>query len=183
MGAILNFTATPAQVYVRVEITDEDRRRAAARAPDRVTTAAANRFGSEVGRIAIGYLGEEIVARWLGVPIADDPEYDMIYNGMKVEVKTIGPCKFRPPPDFLATVNSPLPEGMRPQTASIYVFTRVHDSYEKAWLVGWARCATFFLRGTYYPKGSTVAGVNLKKANATVLPIYELNPMTALKGE
>lgn len=84
---------------------------------------------------------------------------------------------------YLATVNSPRAEGMRPQGASVYVFTRVRDTYEEAWLLGWIRCTAFFMRGTYHPKGATIAGVDLKKANATVLPISELNLITTLKGD
>jgi len=49
------------------------------RLPNSIT----NGRGNEAGR-----LGELALAEYLGVDLADKKDYDMIYNGEKIEVKT-----------------------------------------------------------------------------------------------
>jgi hypothetical protein len=161
--------------YVEVEITDGMRDRARARAQEVFCSRRELcKFGSEKKRIAEGYLGEEMVIDYLDADRVDDSESDIIdKTGSRLEVKTIT-AKFRPPPNYLCTVNSPREEGMRPQDADFYVFTRIRNDYKVGWILGFIRCDEFLRRATYVEKGETVAGVKMEKANAMVLPINNL---------
>ena len=79
----------------------------------------------------------------LNNPIIDDYEYDIIINGIKVDVKTIS-CKFKPTPNFLAVVNSCEMEGDHRQEADSYIFVRMREDCEVAWIVGYMMCEKFF---------------------------------------
>lgn len=137
-----------------------------------------NKFGSEKNRTLIGYLGEQLVLHHLKTATdVDDYEYDLLYNETKVEVKTIS-CKFKPRPDYLCTVNSCHDVGTHKQSADYYIFTRVLNDLSVGWILGNIKCEDFFKKGKFIAKGSeAIAGISFDKANATVLPISELNAM------
>jgi hypothetical protein len=140
------------------------------------TSTLLHKYGSEKKRIFEGYLGEEIVKEYLGIPsVDDDYEYDLISNkGKRLEVKTIS-CKFKPHDDYLCTVNSSYLDSVRKQDADYYVFIRVLNSYDTAWLLGYIECDKFFELGNFIEKGTDMGKFKFVKANATVLPIYKLN--------
>ena len=131
------------------------------------------RFGSEGKRILEGYIGEVVVMDYYGVGDIDDYEYDIIINEIKVDVKTIS-CKFKPTPDFLAVVNSCEIQGEHRQKADSYIFVRIREDYEVAWIVGYMMCERFFDLSIFVEKGGTFDGVEFKKANSNVLPIRSL---------
>lgn len=137
-----------------------------------------NKFGSEKNRTMTGYLGEQIVMAYLKTAInVDDYEYDLLYNNIKIEVKTIS-CKFKPKLDYLCTVNSCNDVGTHRQSANYYIFTRIINDLSVGWILGYMKCSEFFEKGKYITKCSeAVAGISFDKANATVLPISELNLM------
>lgn len=140
------------------------------------TSTLLHKYGSEKKRIFEGYLGEEIVKEYLNIEsIDDDYEYDLISNkGKRLEVKTIS-CSFKPHNDYLCTVNSSYLDSVRKQSADYYVFLRVLNSYDKAWLLGYIECDKFFELGNFIEKGTDMGKFKFVKANATVLPIYKLN--------
>jgi len=52
----------------------------------------------------------------------------------------------------------------------------------KGWILGYIGCKEFFKRGKFIKKGSIVVpGVKFWKANATVLPINQLNSIETIK--
>lgn len=140
------------------------------------TSTLLHKYGSEKKRIFEGYLGEEIVKEYLDIEsIDDDYEYDLISNkGKRLEVKTIS-CSFKPHDDYFCTVNSSYLDSVRKQSADYYVFLRVLNSYDKAWLLGYIECDKFFELGNFIEKGTDMGKFKFVKANATVLPIYKLN--------
>ena len=131
------------------------------------------RFGSEGKRILEGYLGEIVVMDYYGVGDIDDYEYDIIINGINVDVKTIS-CKYKPTPNFLAVVNSCEMEGDHRQEADSYIFVRMREDCEVAWIVGYMMCEKFFDLSTFVKKGETFDGMKFEKANLNVLPIENL---------
>jgi hypothetical protein len=133
-----------------------------------------HRFGSEMKRIFIGYLGETLVINYFRIPIVDSYEFDIILFGEKIDVKTIS-CKFKPPSYYLCTVNSCDLNGIRKQKADKYMFVRVLEDYSKGWILGDIRCEEFFNKGKFIRKGETYAGIHFRKSNAYVLPINQLN--------
>ena len=65
-----------------------------------------SKFGSERSRILVGYIGERIIMKYLGLKNDEDKyHYDLVSNkGKKLEVKTIT-CKFKPLTHYWCTVN------------------------------------------------------------------------------
>ena len=139
-----------------------------------------HQFGAEEERTFAGYVGEEMIARLLGVKLLDTYDLDFELGGFTFDVKTIS-CKFQPRPDYLATVNSSTLDGFRRQDVHEYVFTRVNNELTKGWAVGWAPAEYFFTHARLVEKGSTAfAGLTFEKAHAMVLPISDLYPTDRL---
>lgn len=141
-----------------------------------------SKFGSEKDRTSFGYLGEQMVLSYLELAEdIDNYEYDILYEGERVEVKTIS-CKFEPPEHYLCTVNSHNLAGIHKQSADFYVFTRILNDKSVGWILGYISCSEFFERGTFVAKGTElISGVNFEKANATVLEISKLEPIENFK--
>lgn len=135
-----------------------------------------SKFGSERDRILVGYIGERIMMKHLGLKNDEDKyHYDLISNkGKKLEIKTIT-CKFKPKPDYWCTVNSHDLSGVYKQNADFYIFLRILNDYSKGWILGWISCQDFFEKGTYIKKGKDFGKFKFVKANATILPINELS--------
>jgi hypothetical protein len=133
-----------------------------------------NKFGSEINRILIGYIGEEIIKDFLNIKTDQETyEYDIISKGKKIEVKTIS-CAFKPKPEYLCTVNSHDLKKVHKQNADYYIFLRIKSDFSKGWILGYIKCADFFKKGTYIKKGQDFGKFKFTKANATVLEIKEL---------
>jgi len=135
-----------------------------------------HKFGSEKDRILVGYIGEKVIMDFLQITDnKDDWEYDLVSDkGNRLEVKTIS-CKFKPRSDYWCTVNSSYLDEVRKQDADYYVFVRVQNGYSKGWILGWIPCKEFFERGQFIKKGTDLGKFKFFKANATILPISELN--------
>ena len=131
-------------------------------------------FASEGKRLLYGYLGEMIVMEYYGVGDVDDYEYDIVLGDYKTDIKSIS-CKFKPPPNYLATVNSCEIEGDHRQDADIYMFVRIQEDCKVAWLVGYIECERFFEMSKFINKGETYHGMIFEKANMNVLPIKDLH--------
>lgn len=142
-----------------------------------------SKFGSEKNRTIVGYIGEQMVMDFLKIKSLDDQyNFDLIYLGKRLEVKTIS-CKFKPYPHYLCTVNSHNLNGIHKQSADYYVFLRILNDQSKGWILGYIPCAEFFEKGKFIEKGSQVVkGVQFVKANATVLPINQLHSVNILKS-
>lgn len=142
-----------------------------------------SKFGSENNRILTGYIGERLVMNYLGIiEESDTYNYDVLFRGKKLEIKTIS-CKFKPRPDYWCTVNSHDLKGVHKQEADFYVFLRILTNYTKGWLLGYMPCKDFFDKGTFVPKGKDFGKFKFVKANATILPIYDLKDIETLKKQ
>jgi hypothetical protein len=171
--------------YTEVDITPKMRayaeRRLAGAASSFQANRGAHQFGSERERTLAGYVGEVCVMKALDIRRAEDGyEFDLLYGTAKLEIKTVS-CKFRPPLPYLCTVNSADPNGVRKQAADYYVFVRVLNDLTQGWVLGFLECEEFFRQGKFVKKGDIVAGVPFTKANATILPIAKLLPITLLE--
>jgi hypothetical protein len=135
-----------------------------------------SKFGSEKDRILVGYIGERIVMNFLNIKDdSDDYNFDLISNkGKRLEVKTIT-AKFKPKLHYLCTVNSHDLDGVHKQEADYYIFLRILNDFSKGWMLGWISCKEFFNKGEFVSKGKDFGKFKFFKANATVLPISELN--------
>lgn len=135
-----------------------------------------SKFGSEKNRILVGYIGERIMMKYLGLKNDEDKyDYDLISNkGKRLEVKTIT-CKFKPKTHYWCTVNSHDLSGVYKQNADYYIFLRILNNYSKGWILGWIDCDEFFEKGEFIAKGKDFGKFQFVKANATILPINKLN--------
>jgi len=134
-----------------------------------------SKFGSEQKRIFEGYIGEEIIKRYLNIKTESETyEYDIISKGKKIEVKTVS-CKFKPKENYLCTVNSHDLNTTHKQKADYYIFLRILNDYSKGWILGYIKCNEFFDKGKFVSKGEDFGKFKFTKANATVLEIKELN--------
>ena len=131
-------------------------------------------FASEGKRLLYGYLGEVIVCDYYEVDDIDDYEYDIIIGEYKVDVKSVS-CKFKPPLHYLATVNSCEIEGDHRQDADIYIFVRIREDCEIAWILGFIECDRFFSMSEFIKKGEEYHGMKFEKANMNALPINRLH--------
>lgn len=162
-------------MYPEIKITDDMKDRAKAKY-NKIkidTTKDKREFASEGKRLFYGYLGEIVVMDYYGVGDIDDYEYDIIIGESKVDVKTIS-CKFKPPVNYLAAVNSCEADGEHRQEADSYIFVRIREDCEIAWIVGHIECERFFDLSTFVKKGETVDGIKFEKANSNVLRIENL---------
>ena len=132
-------------------------------------------FGSEKDRTLIGYLGEQIIMDYLSLSNSQETfEYDLMYKGKKLEVKSIS-CKFKPYLHYLCTVNSFNLSGVHKQQADYYIFLRILNDKSKAWILGYIPCSVFWEKGKYVEKGTEILkGITFSKANATVMEISQL---------
>lgn len=135
-----------------------------------------SKFGSERQRILVGYIGEKIIMNFLKIDEnIDDYNFDLISSkGRRLEVKTIT-CQFKPTPDFWCTVNSHDLNGIHKQEADYYIFLRIRNDFKVGWILGWISCAEFFNKGQFIEKGKDFGKFQFIKANATILPISDLN--------
>ena len=104
-----------------------------------------------------GYLGEEIVARYIKAHIISNDEgeekynHDLVKNGQKIEVKT--KRRTVPPRDFY---DASVAETSRHQNPDLYIFVSIQFKGRtpiKAWICGQKGSKEYFEQATFYAKG------------------------------
>lgn len=147
-------------------------------------------FGYNDKRTFIGFLGEQAVLKHLAIDYTPvSYEYDMMFRGWKLEVKTVA-CKFIPPAaqrNFYAIANSSAPDRMTAPVADFYVFVRLHKNpqatggFDMAWIVGCMSVGEFLRKGKFCPLGYKEPGIHVRTSPMTVLPIQDLHPIKLLE--
>ena len=132
------------------------------------------KFGFDKKRICEGFLGESMVRDYFKLKDYDDYEYDTIINGQKADIKTIT-CKFKPPQNYLVTINSCYKDGEHRQKSDIYIFTRILNDYSIGWILGYIECDRFFSISKFIKKGERYDNILFEKANANCMRIAELH--------
>ncbi len=100
------------------------------------------------GGNVIGFLGELLTARALGIPISNTYDYDLCVNGHTWDVKS---KRCTSPP--LAHYNVNVAAASGHQQPDYYFFVRVDDGLQDAWLIGGIDRETFYERATFYRSG------------------------------
>ena len=98
--------------------------------------------------VLVAYIGEEVVKKVLDGDIKDTYDYDIIYNGIKVDVKT-KERTVSPEPHFNCTVA----DFNTKQSCDEYAFVNVLKNLSCAWYLGKIDKKTFFEEATFYKKG------------------------------
>ena len=96
-----------------------------------------------------GFLGEIVVANYINATIENTYDYDLIKNGIRIDVKTKS-CKFKPNPDYDCSVY----KLSAKQKCDYYVFVRILDDFSQGWILGGIRKTIFFKKAIFYKKGN-----------------------------
>lgn len=96
----------------------------------------------------IGFLGEELVKKYLGIGDGNTYQFDLVYNGKKLEVKT----KERnviPIESYNATIFS----WNTRQQCDYYVFCSIFKNFERGWICGCITPDEFKFNAVFAKKG------------------------------
>jgi len=110
-----------------------------------------NSIRNQKGKL-VGLLGEEIVKKFLGIPVKQDKasyDYDLIdWGDQKIEVKT-KERSVAPKPEYecsVALYNAK-------QDCDLYVFVSVLNDFSKGWVCGWLSPEDFKKKAKKFKKG------------------------------
>ena len=105
-----------------------------------------------------GRLGELALAKHLSVEVKDRKDYDIIYDGKKIEVKTKRRA-VEPKPDYTVNIAAPSLH----QKPDIYAFLSMeyldrdsggnYNDLLNIWLCGYKNAEQFFEEASFWPKG------------------------------
>ncbi len=123
-----------------------------------------------------GFLGELMTANFLGVDLSNTYDYDIIYKGKKIDVKT-KKVSTEPKPFYecsIAKLNTH-------QRCDVYVFARVLKDMSKGWLLGYLSKEDYFKSATALNKGDIDPSNNWKvRTDCFNLQISKLKPIEEL---
>ena len=130
-------------------------------------------FNGSMEQQYVGLIGENMVRNYLGLPysfsVGFDGGYDFIFNGNKVDVKTMGRSvdpKSHYVNNFVAY--------QREFDCDIFYFTSINKKTSTISLCGWIWKKDFILEASYFEKDSTRKrddGTTFK----TQAPLYEIS--------
>jgi hypothetical protein len=128
-----------------------------------------------------GYVGEAIVQDMLAQEDvtcvrADNPDYDLLAEGVRIEVKTTRQESTEVRPHYNAHVEHRGRRGLGQQDCEVYVFCRVTNDCAHGAIVGWALYWDVYHRGrwTLQKTGSVMGSGKAATADNWVLPISAL---------
>jgi hypothetical protein len=118
----------------------------------------------------VAYIGEEVVKKVLDGDIKDTYDYDIIYNGTKVDVKT----KERTVPPKLYYECSVADFNTR-QDCDEYAFVSVLNNMKEAWYLGKVSKSDFYKTAVFHKKGEVDPANNFTfKADCYNIPVWKL---------
>ena len=120
--------------------------------------------------VLVAYIGEEVVKKVLDGDIKDTYDYDIIYNGIKVDVKT----KERtvpPKPYYECSVA----DFNTRQDCDEYAFVSVLNNMKEAWYLGKIGKSDFYKIATFHKKGEVDPANDFTfKADCYNIPVSKL---------
>lgn len=131
-----------------------------------------NSITSGDGNLA-GFLGEEIVANFLGAKRANTYDYDLIHENIKIDVKTKR-TNVAPQPHYECTVA----DFNTKQGCDWYVFARVANDLSRGWILGYMLKDEFYANASFHKKGDIDPSNNFTfTADCYNMPISQLKPV------
>lgn len=152
---------------IRFNVTDEIREKARLKAEEMGRLN--NSIRSGAGNM-VGFIGEEVVAEILGATEANTYDYDLIKDGLTIDVKS-KQTSVPPKPDFECSVA----DFNTKQNCDLYAFVRVRGDLRKAWFLGvylkedYYKDAKFMKKGDIDPSNDFTV-----KADCYNMPIHQL---------
>ena len=126
----------------------------------------------------IGFLGEELVKKHFGIGDANTYEYDLMYEGKKLEVKT----KERnviPNMSYNATVFS----WNTTQQCDYYIFCSIFKNFKRGWICGFIKPVDFKSNAKFAKKGDPDGNYFKFFTDCYNLPYLQLNDMSKFPKE
>jgi hypothetical protein len=127
-----------------------------------------------------GFVGEIVVADYLGIKKANTYEYDLVTKKEKTyDVKTKR-CKSKPLPTYTVSVCA----LNTSQKCDAYVFVRVDNEITTAWILGYMPKEQFYKKAMFCKKGDLDPDSNCNwrfKEDCYNMYIKDLKPITDLK--
>ena len=149
----------------------------------------ANKMSSNMGALnnsitngkgnVIGFLGEIIVAKELGITLDNTYDYDLIFNDKKIDVKSKRVTSA--PRDYyecsVAALNTK-------QKCDLYMFTRIRSDLSEGWLLGYLEKEKYLADSNFLKEGSIDPDNNWRvKTDCYNLPINKLKNVGKLTKE
>lgn len=103
----------------------------------------------------VGFLGEIIVADYIGAEISNTYDYDLVKGGNTFDVKT-KECTSKPRKNFNCSVAA----YNTKQKCGFYVFVRILSDLSKGWILGGYGKESFYKDAFFGKKGEIEAGSN-----------------------
>jgi hypothetical protein len=118
----------------------------------------------------VGFLGEIVVANCLKAKIENTYDYDLIKNGLKIDVKSKR-CNSIPKDHYECSI----PAYNTKQKCDYYIFVRIYSDLTKAWILGLKKKTDYLKEAIFYKKGfvDETNGMQFKD-DAYNLPISKL---------
>jgi len=119
----------------------------------------------------VAYIGEEVAKNVLNGEIKDTYDYDIVYQNMKVDVKT-KERTVAPKPYYECSVA----DFNTKQDCDEYAFVSVLNTLREAWYLGKISKSDFYKKAIFHRKGEIDSANNFTfKADCYNIPISELN--------
>ena len=125
----------------------------------------------------IGYIGEEIVKSYLQCDSCNTYEYDMVYNGKRIEVKS-KQRSVPPQPHYECSIVS---YSVKNQHPDYYVFTSISQlsGIWKGWILGYCSQSYYMNMAVFLKKGqldpSNGYTVRNDCYNVPISELYDIN--------
>tara|TARA_R100001530_G_scaffold120792_1_gene88105 strand:- start:49 stop:540 length:492 start_codon:yes stop_codon:yes gene_type:complete len=127
----------------------------------------------------IGFLGEILVANHLDITLDNTYDYDLIFNGKKIDVKS-KKVSSSPRGHYecsVAALNTK-------QKCDLYVFTRIKNDLSEGWILGCLEKEKYLTTSKFLKKGSIDPDNNWEvSTDCYNLPINKLKTIDQLKNE
>jgi hypothetical protein len=124
-------------------------------------------------------MGEVVVSDYLGIPLKNTKDYDIVIGSMTFDVKT-KKTTVKPQPHYLASTA----DTSIHQDCGGYIFCRVSANFDKCWVMGVTSSKTFYKTSSFDLKGSVDPSSDRGwtfKADSYNLPYSELNCLSTIK--
>lgn len=115
-----------------------------------------------------GSIAEQIVQDYLNCERRNTFDYDLIYNGLTIDVKSARTSVIP-----LSHYQCSIPAKQANQKCDYYYFVRVLKDYSYAYILGYIKKEDFFNQATYYKKGEDMSG-KPALVNCYSIPVFNL---------
>ena len=126
-----------------------------------------------------GFLGEILVSEYINAIIENTYDYDVIKNGIKIDIKTKC-CTSKPLENYFCSVAA----FNTTQKCDVYIFVRILENFSKAWILGGRTKIKSFQEAKFFKAGEIDPSSNYGwtfRADCYNMEISKLKPLDKLR--